>query len=63
MKSWYESKAICLGLATIVTAVSRPWPVGAGWQQAVLAAVGAANILLANADRQVGGEVAVPVSA
>lgn len=55
MKSWYESKAICLGLATIVTAVSRPWPVGAGWQQAVLAAAGAESIFLrTQTDKSVG---------
>lgn len=55
MKSWYESKAICLGLATIVTAVSRPWPAGAGWQQAVLAAAGAESIFLrTQTDKSVG---------
>jgi hypothetical protein len=41
MKSWYESKTIWLGLATIVTAVVSGVSGGAGWQQAVLAAVGA----------------------
>ncbi|GEM_PF-1683647 len=33
MKSWYESKTIWLGLATIVTAVVSVVAGGAGWQQ------------------------------
>ena len=39
MKSWYESKTIWLGLATIATAVVSAVAGGAGWQQAVLAAI------------------------
>ncbi|MFZ5784924.1 MAG: hypothetical protein ACOY3Y_00650 [Acidobacteriota bacterium] len=55
MKSWYESKTIWLGLATIATAVVSAVAGGAGWQQAILAAVGAANIFLrTQTDRPVG---------
>lgn len=44
MKRWYESKTIWLGLATIATAVLSAVAGGAGWQEAVIAAIGAANI-------------------
>ena len=55
MKSWYESKTIWLGLATIATAVVSAVAGGAGWQQEVLAAVGAANIFLrTQTDKPVG---------
>ncbi|HPM53155.1 MAG TPA: hypothetical protein PK282_13075, partial [Rhodoglobus sp.] len=46
MKSWYESKTIWLGVATIATAVVSALVGGAGWQEAVLAAIGAANVYL-----------------
>jgi hypothetical protein len=55
MKSWYESKTIWLGLATIATAVVSAVAGGAGWQQAILAAVGAANFFLrTQTDKPVG---------
>jgi hypothetical protein len=55
MKSWYESRTIWLGLATIATAVVSAVAGGAGWQQAILAAVGAANIFLrTQTDKPVG---------
>ncbi len=55
MKSWHESKTIWLDLATIVTAVVSAVASGAGWQQAILAAVGAANIFLrTQTDKPVG---------
>ena len=46
MKSWYESKTIWLGVATIATAVVSALVGGAGWQEAVIAAIGAANVYL-----------------
>jgi len=46
MKSWYVSKTIWLGVATIATAVVSAVGGGAGWQEAVLAAIGAVNIFL-----------------
>ena len=46
MKRWYESKTIWLGLATIATAVVSAVAGGAGWQEAVIAAIGAANIFV-----------------
>lgn len=46
MKSWYKSKTIWLGLTTIVTAVVSSLVGGANWHDAVLAAIGAANVLL-----------------
>ncbi|HQG03891.1 MAG TPA: hypothetical protein PK838_06165 [Thermoleophilia bacterium] len=55
MKSWYESKTIWLGLATIATAVVSAVAGGAGWKEAVIAAVGAANIFLrTQTDKPVG---------
>ena len=55
MKSWYASKTIWLGLATIVTAVISAVGGGAGWQEAVLAAIGAGNIFLrTQTDKPVG---------
>ncbi len=45
MKRWYESKTIWLGLGTIATAVISA-VAGGGWQEAVLAAIGAANIFI-----------------
>jgi len=55
MKSWYESKTIWLRLATIVTAVVSAVAGGAGWQEAVLGALGAANIFLrTQTDKPVG---------
>jgi hypothetical protein len=55
MKSWYESKTIWLGLATIAIAVVSAVAGGAGWQDAVLAAIGAANIFLrTQTDKPVG---------
>lgn len=46
MKRWYESKTIWLGLGTIATAVISAVAGGGGWQEAVLAAIGAANIFI-----------------
>jgi hypothetical protein len=46
MKHWYESKTIWLGLGTIATAVISAVAGGGGWQEAVLAAIGAANIFI-----------------
>jgi hypothetical protein len=46
MKSWYKSKTIWLGVTTIVTAVISAVAGGGSWHEVVLAAVGAANILL-----------------
>lgn len=46
MKRWYESKTIWLGLATIATAALSALAGGAGWQEAVIAAIGAANIFI-----------------
>ena len=46
MKRWYESKTIWLGLTTIATAVMSAVAGGAGWQEAVIAAIGAVNIFI-----------------
>jgi len=55
MKSWYTSKTIWLGIATIATAVVSAVAGGAGWQEAALAALGAANIFLrTQTDKPVG---------
>jgi len=55
MKSWYESKTIWLGLATIVTAAVSAVAGGAGWKEAMLAAIGATNIFLrTQTDKAVG---------
>lgn len=55
MKRWYESKTIWLGLATITTAVISAVAGGAGWQEAVIAAIGAANIFVrTQTDKPIG---------
>lgn len=46
MKSWYKSKTIWLGLGTIATAVVTALLQGAGWEEGVMAAVGALGIIL-----------------
>jgi len=46
MKSWYKSRTIWLGVGTIITAVVTACLQGAGWEEGVLAAVGALSILL-----------------
>jgi len=46
MKRWYESKTIWLGVSTIVIAVVSAVAGGAGWEEAVLAAIGAVNVFL-----------------
>ncbi len=46
MKRWYESKTIWLGLGSIATAVISAVASGAGWQEAAIAAIGAANIFI-----------------
>ena len=55
MKSWYKSKTIWLGLLTIVTAAVSALTGGAGWHDAALAGIGAANIFLrTQTDKPVG---------
>lgn len=46
MKNWYESKTIWLGIGTIATAIVSALLGGADWPEAVLAGVGATNIVL-----------------
>jgi hypothetical protein len=46
MKSWFESKTIWLGVATIAAAFVSALAGGASWNDAALAAIGAANIFL-----------------
>jgi len=46
MKSWYESRTIWLGIASIVTAIVSAVAGGAGWQEAVLGAIGVSNVFL-----------------
>ena len=45
-RSLWRSKTIWLGLATIATAVMSAVVGGAGWQEAVIAAIGAVNIFI-----------------
>jgi hypothetical protein len=56
MKSWYKSKTIWLGVTTIVTAVISAVAGGGSWHEVVLAAVGAANILLRTQTEQPVGK-------
>jgi hypothetical protein len=46
MKAWASSKTIWLGVSTLLTAVGSPLSNGVGWREGVIAAIGAANILL-----------------
>jgi len=46
MKPWYESRTIWLGLATLAAAALSALAGGAGWQEAAIAGIGAANIFL-----------------
>lgn len=46
IKNWYKSRIIWLGMLSVVSAALTTIIQGATWQQAVLAAVGALNILL-----------------